>query len=237
MAQANNNEWQYLRLRSGRLLLRPRPPPIVAPAVVAPPLPGPLPPANPPPAALLALPVAIRMQIFRYLFQGLPMMNVENLSRPPDLQMIFQLGNAALYDEAEEAFLSVCRFAVWVTTGIEQAYHLNRYVDHGQNPAVPGLVPPAQRWGTMQQIRQRVARARVLSASLRSQSWGRNSYYRVSVFTFPRTLLRGKTTALCTPPPSMSTQNLHTLGNVDGGVRAYSPGTHASRGFRTPLHS
>ncbi|POS75075.1 hypothetical protein DHEL01_v206536 [Diaporthe helianthi] len=168
----------------------PAPPPVylapVPPGPIINAVPGPPPPPPPPPAVppanlfeqLVLFPYPARMMILRHLFRGQPRMNLEGLARPPDLNTIYLLGDPQLYADAEEAFLSESKFEVWVLTSGEQSHHIHKYVDFGLN--APGtLVPPAQRWGTIQQIRQRTAQAALLVPSLQSPSWGRNSYYRV----------------------------------------------------------
>lgn len=161
-----------MSLRSGRVLgLAPPPPPPPPPPPIPP---GPAPPGLPALNTLTGLPPVIRMAILNALFQGQPRMNLEDLLRPPDLGNLC-LVNRQLKDEATEAFFRASQFEIRVPAAWANVYWMHKGMDWGQPPTVGPFV------FNLAEFRRRVARAQLLSPSRRSQSWGQNSIYRMSV--------------------------------------------------------
>lgn len=112
-------------------------------------------------------------------------MNLEHLFRPQDLGNLC-LVNQQLKLEATEAFFTVCSFEVTILTSVESADFIGRFVNWGQPPPqlIPGVGPAVGFLYTLQDFRERVARAQLLSPSGRSLSWGNNSTMRMSVSAF-----------------------------------------------------
>lgn len=119
----------------------------------------------------------IRMAILDAVFQGQPRRNLEDLLRPPDLGNLC-LVNRQLKDEATEAFFRAGQFEIKVLASWFQTPAMHAVVNWGQQPTVPFMM-------TLQELRRRVARARLLYPSLRSNSWGFTTVFRVLVSTSP----------------------------------------------------
>lgn len=160
-----------MSLRSGRIVGLPPAPPA--------------PPAAPPvvPAALntlIGLPQVLRTAILQAVFQGQPRMDLEGLLRPGDLASLCSAGNHQLKYEATEAFFTVGRFEITVLTSMEDATWMRLNINYGQ----PGAYYSIPHY-TLQQFRARVRRAQLLVPSQASLSWGRSTYFRMSVFISP----------------------------------------------------